>query len=362
MENTKERYIATIVLHALGDTIGFRNGIWEFNYNIPITKPPPHGISELILHDFIYLGGINDIDLNGWMVSDDTVLHVAMTEALLSKNKTEEEFINNVKKEFMNADLNEKRIPGVMTLKSIKNFKKNDIIFDNTYDNNGGGSGCSMRSLSIGLLYNGIENRKILIRKSIISGYLTHKSPIGYLGGVVSALFTSFAIEDIDIKLWPFKLIEIFESSMLLDEIINPEMMAVKNDIELFINKWKLYMSLKFDKNKNPIFFESHKNPSLRSRFYYEYFTDDKGCIIGSNGYNSCIIAYDSLIDAGKCWEKLVIYSMLHWGDNDSTGCIAAGLYGAMYGFHGVPEKNMKYLEFKKKLFKLGEQIFNQNN
>ena len=64
MENIKERYIATVVLHALGDTIGFRNGIWEFNYNIPITKPPHHGLSELILHDFIDLGGINDINLN----------------------------------------------------------------------------------------------------------------------------------------------------------------------------------------------------------------------------------------------------------------------------------------------------------
>lgn len=352
----KERYIATVVLHALGDTIGFRNGIWEFNYNIPITKPPHHGLSELILHDFIDLGGINDINLKDWIVSDDTILHMATINTLLTKYETDKEFINNMKNEFINADLNEKRIPGIMTLKSIKNFD-NDIS-KNIYDGNGGGSGCAIRTLCIGLIYNNINNRKTLIKKSIISGYLTHKSPIGYLGGVVSALFTAFAIENIHVNNWPFELIKILESPLLLDEIINFEMMAVKNDVKIFIDKWKLYVSLKFDKNKNPIIFESHKNPSLRSRFYYEYFTDKKSFIIGSNGYNSCIIAYNSLLDAGKCWEKLVIYSMLHWGDNDSTGCIAAGLYGAVYGFYGVPENNIKHLEFKKKLFKLGEQIY----
>ena len=30
----RENYIATFILHALGDTIGYKNSIWEFNYNI----------------------------------------------------------------------------------------------------------------------------------------------------------------------------------------------------------------------------------------------------------------------------------------------------------------------------------------
>ena len=28
----KEKYIYTMILHALGDTIGFKNGEWEFNF------------------------------------------------------------------------------------------------------------------------------------------------------------------------------------------------------------------------------------------------------------------------------------------------------------------------------------------
>ena len=33
-DNFREKYIASFILHALGDTIGYKNSIWEFNYNI----------------------------------------------------------------------------------------------------------------------------------------------------------------------------------------------------------------------------------------------------------------------------------------------------------------------------------------
>lgn len=49
-------------------------------------------------------------------------------------------------------------------------------------------------------------------------------------------------------------------------------------------------------------------------------------------------------------WEKLVIYSMLHVGDSDSTGTIAAAWFGAYQGFDQVPNINYQNLEFGKEI------------
>jgi hypothetical protein len=55
----KENYIATFILHALGDTIGFNNSDWEFNYS---KESDLFTVIELIC-EFIDFGGVNGIDL-----------------------------------------------------------------------------------------------------------------------------------------------------------------------------------------------------------------------------------------------------------------------------------------------------------
>lgn len=57
---------ATFLLHALGDTIGFKNGEWEFNY---FNKNADYRTTLEIVFDFISLGGITGIDLKEWTVS-----------------------------------------------------------------------------------------------------------------------------------------------------------------------------------------------------------------------------------------------------------------------------------------------------
>src|SRR5437868_2265006 len=82
-DNVENRYIAAFLLHALGDTFGFKNGEWEFNYfqqNITLN------MTSDLLYDFIDLGGINGIDLNGWYVSDDTIINIAATKGLLQNS------------------------------------------------------------------------------------------------------------------------------------------------------------------------------------------------------------------------------------------------------------------------------------
>ena len=69
----KDRYIMCMLAHALGDTIGFKNGDWEFNNGI---KKFSVTLANEILNEFISLGGVNRIDISKWIVSDDTAFHL----------------------------------------------------------------------------------------------------------------------------------------------------------------------------------------------------------------------------------------------------------------------------------------------
>src|SRR4029078_3293073 len=56
---------------SIGDTIGYNNGKWEFNYGN--VREGPEYVNELI-YEYIYLGGINDLDIKNWKASDDSIL------------------------------------------------------------------------------------------------------------------------------------------------------------------------------------------------------------------------------------------------------------------------------------------------
>ncbi len=48
---------------------------------------------------------------------------------------------------------------------------------------------------------------------------------------------------------------------------------------------------------------------------------------------------------------------MLHSGDTDTTGCIAAGLYGAYYGFGDVPIELLLNIEGIEHMYPLCEKL-----
>ena len=369
MAKMLEKYIASIVLHSLGDTIGFKNGEWEFNYFKDVEINEDAALE--ILYEFIHLGGINGINLRGWYASDDTYYHHAIALSLIYSDYNKKNFYESVKQYMINATVamsnqtektNINKQAGITTIDYIKLF--NDDINGKDgrimpYDKMSGGSGCAMRTLCIGMAFFGEENRDKLIKVAIETSMLTHNSPIGYLGGLVIALFASYAIEGIHIYKWPYLMMDILNSDKIKSYLKIEE--EIK-DYEIFMKFWRRYLETRFKDNK-PV--KSKVNTNLLYRTYYynsKLIRDDdnefKNELAGSSGFSAGIVAYDCLIDAEDKWEKLVIYSMLHIGDSDTTGCIAAGLYGLLYGFGDVPENNMKYLELKLQSENIGNLLY----
>ena len=85
MPFSKDQFKACMLLSATGDALGYKNGDWEFCHS-----------GQDIHEELQELGGLQNIEIKGWMVSDDTVLHLATAEALVSSWKTHEELFSTL--------------------------------------------------------------------------------------------------------------------------------------------------------------------------------------------------------------------------------------------------------------------------
>jgi ADP-ribosylarginine hydrolase len=359
----EERYIATFILHAVGDTIGYKNGEWEFNYDYKIIS---NKITLEIVYDFIERGGINDIDLSNWHISDDTYFHIATGKALLTNYTTLDEFADNLAVFLIEyLPISEKRDIGITTKQNILKLKNGVSWKSMPYTTSAGGNGAAMRTLAIGLAFYNDEPK--LIEYSIVSSKLTHNCAIGYLAGMTVALFTSYAIRGIPIKLWVVELIKILESKEIR-KYINLEKTDELRDYTEYMDAWMKYNELRFNEGE-VVRQKSNRNLVWRLGFYEKHFTKKyhntrDGTVSygkpGTSGYGTVIFAYDCLLDAGDKWETLVFYAMLHHGDSDTVGCIAGGLYGALYGMSKIPKNNIAHLEEKETLIDLGKNIFSR--
>lgn len=356
----EQKYISCMLCHAIGDAIGFKNSEWELMY------------SHDKIYQFIALGGINHIDTKDWHISDDTMLHVQMADALVSDydsidtlGKTFTGFLLDSLSEFA-AEGFAVRNPGDITISNLFKLRAglewNKLEYDHEY----GGNGAAMRSLCIGLAFHNDFDKMMEI--SIEMSRITHNSVIGYLGGFVAALFTTYALNNIDIKKWPFMLMELYNSKVIEKYIIK-----VGRDVTeyfkyayIFFNKWASYIQDKFDEEGNINVKRTTINLIWRSRYYSDNYRYKKSpdsqnnTIPGAGGDDVMIIAYDCLLDAGNKWETLVFYAMLHIGDTDTTGAIAAGLYGIMYGMDDIPKINYENLEYKELIIEMGRKLYSK--
>ena len=264
------------------------------------------------------------------------------------------------------------RISGITTLNSLKILSKNKDPSKIPYSSSMGGNGASMRTHYIGIHF---EDVKKIIEISIMASRLTHNYPMGFLGGMTTALFTHWAINNVQPWKWCDKLVELNENGTIDNIIFNTtdiyeKYMEDKHKFWDIVYKYREFRAHRFHLRINEFRYGSDRLTDLYDIFYDSQLNDLSR--FGGSGVSSVLMAYDSILlsiipkdnpneemDLSKpenlmySWQNLVFLSTLHFGDNDTTGAIAGMLYGALRGFDGVNEKVINMLEFKNEIKKL---------
>jgi ADP-ribosylglycohydrolase len=366
----KEKISASIILSSYLDTLGSKDGKWEFNMGKAATNTiQASSINYEILHEFFALGGFSNIDITNWKSSDDTILMIATGIASMLGGK-EKNYIDEYLKVFdtLKEDF---RFPGHATINSLEFIRTNRSIDKLKYDRSLGGNGAAMRTGIIGLINNKKEDIDRIIELSITASRVTHNYSYGFLGGLVSSLFSNFGMRGIHFLDW-------FDELFKLEEKIDKFMKTTNiysnyiEDKDDFFDKLRDYKEKKIDKFLyNPKDFIKYNDRIKSLEPYNDYGSDNLMNKFGLSGLSSVIVAYDSILMSHRCkneypfkkekleisFDSFIFYSTLHFGDSDTTGAIAGLFYGSIYGFKHFDQSMVKQLEFKKEINDLIEMI-----
>lgn len=322
---------------SLGDTLGYYNGNWEFNYGN--VHAGPEFANEMI-YEFISFGGINDISIKNWFCSDDTILYYETFEVVYDTyiNSSDEEididkYGNDLKEAYLNVKNKiSDRHPGKVTMDSLdalQNIGWNELPYNSRHI----GNGSAMRTGSIGIFFPGKSNRERLIMLAVECSRITHNSAIAILGSVTAALFTAYSLEKIPIELWPSKLLKLLESKIIDEYMMNSRPKDYSRYIQdkvIFVSKWRNYANLRFTGTRPRTDMRFMINPVERYRWLVDNFS--KGCDFPGGCADDCLImAYDAFLQSEGTYEKLIVYAMLHPGDSDTVGSIASSWFGGYY-------------------------------
>jgi len=354
---TKNPYTGCILLHGIGDAMGYRGGSWEFA--LSTTK---------ILNDLDDLTqnkGPMHLDVSNWVVSDDTVEHLATGEGLVEglrelmkiKNQTFDSSLDILMRAIARKlKASEKdmtgRAPGKSEMQGLKLLDSAGANWRaKPFDSRSGGCGAAMRTSCLGLLRNSFSNVDETCR--IITGdsdaasddaafaklpswpssnlfataliveasRLTKTCPHGYLGGFVAAYFTNLAKDGmVPPKLWGCHLVShglplvehyvLHVSNRHVDE--NKKAKIVGSEFDL---QWRRYLALRqIEKGHDPTFPSDYDQPSVRDAAYAvmaKTSFNKSGKNPGSCGLSAVLIAYDALLYSlhfGKLQDAVVKY------------------------------------------------------
>ena len=377
MSNLNEKIKASLFLLSYFDTLGFNNTGWEFNFGTsPGNQVESAYFYLTIVHQYFALGGYTNIDITNWNASDDTIMMLA-TGFACKNGGGEKNYINEYL-HILEKLKDVKRGSGINTINILEKIKRLQSIDKLDYKESAGGNGAAMRTSVIGLIYYKEKDIDKLIENSIIASRVTHNYSLGFLGGLVTALFTSYAVRDIEPWNWVNMLLDLYNSGKIDDYMKKTNVYKqYLEDKDNFFDKWEQYREQKLSNFTKVDQLNLHRFKE-RLDFLEEYnsysFKDNKKnyARYGASGISCLIVAYDSLLmsyggnkrpldsnfkNLKVSIDSLIFFSTLHFGDNDTTGAVAGAWYGALYGFKNFDTKKLEQLEFKSKLDNLSKLI-----
>lgn len=350
--------VSSIPLYqSLGDTIGYRNGDWEFNHYEKDVGPE---YANTMIAEFIHLGGINKLSIVNWLASDDTILYFLTYQTVMKKLTHIQDYGQTLRMKYVEYwNEIENRHPGKETSRSIHILQNPNFKWDNLpYNPKALGNGSCMRTGCIGIFYCGKYNRKKLIALSVECSRVTHNSATAILGSITTALFTAYAIERVPIAHWPHKLLKLLKSNKIdayMEKSRPLEYELFSRDKIFFTAQWQKYVNYRFV-GASIVPRTDRKNmqdPVGRIKYFAESYNKSDPSNPGGTADSVCIIAYDSLLESGDNLEKLLVYSILHNGDSDTIGSIAFSWFGAYYFSkenYDLVENRFKQLEYHRQI------------
>ncbi|KAM9258619.1 ADP-ribosylhydrolase ARH1-like [Morus bassanus] len=343
-----EAYEAAMVLSGVGDALGYRGGRWEY-----CTSGPR------IHAELAELGGLGAITLEPpeWPVSDDTVLLLATAEALATGLEGEP-LLQELARRYVAAmgDM-EGRKPGPTSILGTSQLRPGEpegyrIPFNPT----GTGCGAAMRSLAIGLRYPHTWELPTLIRVSVESGRMTHHHPTGYLGALAVALFGALGARGEPPERWGAELLRVLPLAWDYVEGTGVAVEANAAAWPFFGDAWHRYLESRgLLEGRGPPQVPSLPSPAERDAAYLGWALEGWA---GRSGHDAPMVALEALLAAGGCWEDLCARGVLHGGDNDSTGTIAAGCWGLLGGLAPVPPGLHRSLEHRERLRDAAHRLY----
>ncbi|XP_029769094.1 protein ADP-ribosylarginine hydrolase-like protein 1 [Terrapene carolina triunguis] len=321
-----EKFKAAVLLAGVGDALGYRNFTRENS-----------ALGAKIQEELKEIGGLENLVLSGdkWPVSDNTLMHMATAEAVITDYWCLEDLYRDLVKRYVEII---DKLPGKWsdpaTIEGCSQLKPDNYLlaWHTPFNEKGSGFGAATKAMCLGMKYWKPERLETLIEVSIECGRMTHNHPTGFLGSFCTALFVSYAIQGKPLVQW------------------GREMMKVVPMAEEYCKKTIRHMAGNTPKLK--LFFLKTNHT------YRRWSSEGRG---GRRGHDAPMIAYDALLGCGGDWTELCNRAMFHGGESAATGSIAGCLYGLLYGLNKVPKGLYQDLELRERLEYLGESLYRRS-
>ncbi|XP_042314224.1 protein ADP-ribosylarginine hydrolase-like protein 1 isoform X1 [Sceloporus undulatus] len=346
-----DKFKAAMLLAGVGDALGYRNFTQENN-----------ALGAKIQGELKEIGGLENLVMSSdkWPVSDNTLMHMATAEALITDYWCLEDLYRELVKRYV--DMIEK-LPGrrsdPATIEGCSQLKPDNYLlaWHTPFNEKGSGFGAATKAMCLGMKYWKPERLETLIEVSIEVGRMTHNHPTGFLGSFCTALFVSYAIQGKPLVQWGREMMKVVPMAEEYCKKTIRHMAEYQEHWFYFEAKWQFYLEEREinEENQNKPHFPDNYDAEEREKTYRRWSSEGRG---GRRGHDAPMIAYDALLGCGTDWTELCNRAMFHGGESAATGAIAGCLYGLLYGLSKVPKGLYQDLEQRERLEYLGETIF----